>query len=123
MTLTSKQIGIILGVIALGLVGMVLVNAPGLKDFAGPAVILVALAAAAGVVASGSGGTAAVGLDGVGDAVRRAASGERPNTPAQASPEVMRVYDELSSMADRVRKQEADFATKQSDLQNTERVL
>src|SRR5215472_1702863 len=107
MTLTSKQIGSIAGVVALGVIGMMLVNA-GFQTFAAPAIILVALAAAAAVMASGSNGGSVAGLDGLADAVRRAAAGEHPNAPAGASPEIVRAFDELATMADRVKRKEQD---------------
>ena len=120
MTLTSKQLGSIALVIALGVIGMMVVNA--MPAFAGPAIIIVAIAAAAALVMAGGGG-GATGLEGLGDAIRRASAGERPSAPASASPEVSRLYDELSSMAERTRKQESDFETKQSDLLSTEQTL
>jgi methyl-accepting chemotaxis protein len=123
MTLTSKQLGSIVGVIALGVVLMLAVNA-GFPALAGPGIILVALAAAVAVaVSGGGGGGSTAGLDALGDAVRRAGSGERPSPPMGAAPEIVRVFDELAAMADRMRRQEAEHATKQADLQTTERSL
>jgi len=121
MTLSTKQIGSIALVIALGVIGMLAVNA-GMQAFAGPAIMLVALVAAGALLMNGGGGNPA-GLDGLGDAARRAATGERPSAPVNASPEIARVYEELGQVADRARKHEAELTAKQADLHATEMTL
>jgi methyl-accepting chemotaxis protein len=121
MTFTSKQIGSIALVLALGVIGMMVVNAAPVS-FAGPIVILVAFVAAGALVTAGGGG-GATGLDGMADAIRRAGEGERPSPPASASPEVSRLYDELASMAERIRKHEAEIEAKAENLHNTEQSL
>ncbi len=122
MTLSSKQIAGIALLLALGVIGMMVVNA-GFTAFAGPTVILVAIAGSAAILMAGGGGSTVTGLDAMGDAIRRAGGGERPNAPATATPEVSRLFDELSSLADRIRKHEAEVGGKQADLQSTERTL
>jgi methyl-accepting chemotaxis protein len=122
MTLSSKQLGSIAVIVLLGVACMMVANAPGTQAFTGPMIIVLALVAAAALVMSGGGGGAS-GLEGMGEAIRRAAGGERPNAPATASPEVSRLYDELASMAERIRKHETEFETKQADLQTTEQTL
>ncbi|MGO8997653.1 MAG: methyl-accepting chemotaxis protein, partial [Polyangiaceae bacterium] len=121
MTLSSKQIASIALVIALGVIGMMVVNA-GMQAFAGPLIIIVALGAAAAILVAGGGGGPS-GLDGLGDAIRRASGGERPNAPAAAAPEIARLYEELGAMAERIQKHETEIETKQADLQATEQTL
>jgi methyl-accepting chemotaxis protein len=121
MTLSTKQIGSIALVIALGVLGMFVVNA-GIQALAGPAVMLVALVAAGALLVNGGGGST-TGLDGLSEAARRAAAGERPSAPLNASPEIARVYEELAQLADRAHKHEAALATKQADLHSTESTL
>jgi methyl-accepting chemotaxis protein len=120
MTLSSKQVGSIALVIGLGVIGMMVVNA-GMPTLAGPLIILVALAGAAALLLNGGGG--ASGLDGVADAVRRAAAGERPSPPANATGDIARIYEELAQMAERARRAESGVEAKQAELQVTEQSL
>jgi methyl-accepting chemotaxis protein len=121
MTPPSKQIGSIALVLGAGVVGMLLMVA-GLQAFAGPLIMVVAILGAGVLIVSGVGGGPS-GVEGLGEAVRRSVAGERPHAPANASPEVGRIYDELSSLADRIQKRESELEAKHTDLLNTERTL
>ena len=88
---------------------------------ASSAFIGVALVAFVGMISSGVAGGASV--DGLGDAVRRAGSGERPSAPSKATPDVVHVYDELARLADRRKKELVDVAARQSDIAQSEKTL
>ena len=120
MTLSSKQIFSILGLLVLGLAGMFLAKDPAV---AGPMVIVVALVAAGAVIYGGSGGGGSVNLEGLSEAVRRAMSGERPSPPPNVTGELARAFDEIGTLAERRKKETSDLATKQAELEQSERSL
>jgi len=68
------------------------------KDNVQVAVGIVAVVAAVALFVSGGGSSAQ--LSSIADAARRLKDGDRPTLPAGASPEVARVYDELSQLAE-----------------------
>jgi methyl-accepting chemotaxis protein len=115
---TSKQLVAIVALLAAALVG---VNF--FKD--GMVVILALAAVGAGAVmfagGGGSGGTES--LADLGEAVRRAAAGERTTTPAGASSEMARVFEELARFSDKRKSEIADIEHKSANARQSEQAL
>ncbi|HZU81317.1 MAG TPA: methyl-accepting chemotaxis protein [Polyangiaceae bacterium] len=116
MTLSSKQMIGVLVVLVLGLGGMYMA-----KD-AGMYVIAVALSGVVAIALSGGGG-GGVGLQGLADAARRAAAGDRPAAPPQASGELLRVYEALAGVAEQRQKDRDEISTKRDRIAEYERTL
>ena len=83
--------------------------------------IAVAIVGAAALLFAGGGAPAQLG--GVTDAIRRAASGERPPAPAGATGELARTYEELAALADRRARETADHAKRSRELDDAEHTL
>jgi methyl-accepting chemotaxis protein len=117
MTLTHKQMYGMAAVLVVGLVA----------PFVLPTLFYVGIAAAiAAVIAigfAGGGGPGGANVAGLTDAMRRAATGERVSTPAGATPEMGRVYEELAALADARKKELRDLATRQETTAQLERAL
>ncbi len=99
MTVSVKQIYAALAVLAVGIIPMFLNKEVGQYTLA------VALIAAIVNVLGSSGGPSNAPLV---EAVRRAANGERPMAPADASPEVARVIEEIAGLVDAQKRREQD---------------
>ncbi len=109
MTFTPKQLLLAFVVFIAGFVGFALAKESG---------IYVIGVAAVGVLAVGFGGQAAnAATAGLVEAARRARDGERPTPPSGSPPEVLRVYDELATLADRHAKRKTEMAKRERDLQ------
>jgi methyl-accepting chemotaxis protein len=84
----------------------------------------VAIAALAAVVvfflSAGGGGASLAGLR---DAIRRAATGERPDMPEGAGPELQRAYDELVSLSDKRAIESKELHRKRTQVDDDARQL
>jgi len=65
----------------------------------------------------------AVGAGALSEAVRRAVSGERPTPPDGASPDVIRVYDELGRLAEAQKEKDSLGVRTQNEVQESNRTL
>jgi methyl-accepting chemotaxis protein len=103
MALTARQWVSLLGMVA---AAGILIAAKDSGSFATYFMVLGVLGVLAAAV-YGFGGTSAGGpsLEGMVDAIRRAAEGEKPTVPAGAAGQLARVYDELTRFADTVAEQ------------------
>ena len=121
VTVSPKQIVGILLVIAGGVAGVAL-----LKDSGQVIAISIAVVAAIAIFVGGQGGGAGGGgpsIEGLAEAARRAAAGERVSAPASATGELARVYDELAALADRRKREATEVATRKADVDQYERTL
>src|ERR1700722_6103837 len=59
----------------------------------------------------GAGAASGPSVEGLGEAMRRATNGERSAAPAAAPPPLARVYDELTNLADRRKRELESLAT------------
>src|SRR3984885_15152137 len=84
--------------------------------------IVVAIAGAGVILFAGSGAGGAQ-LGGITDSIRRASSGERPTSPAGATGELARTYEELGALADRRARETADHAKRSRELDDAEHTL
>jgi len=109
MSLTPKQLVGALVVFVAGFIGFALAKEGGVY-------VIVVAGVGALAVAWGSGGPAS-GLQGVVDAVRKTKDGEKPSLPAGSSPEVARLYDELSSLAESRAKQTQLLEKRERELE------
>ncbi len=117
MILSFKQITGVLTLLVAGVAGMLLA-----KD-AGPYIVAMAVAGAIAVVFAGGGGGSGASLQGVAEAARRAAEGEKPSAPANATPEVLQVYEALATLAEQRRKERAELETRHADMAAHEAAL
>ena len=104
MTLSPKQVAGAGVLVAVGL---------AVAFFARDAAPLIAGVAFLGAVAifyAGSGAAAAVPLDGVVDAARRAASGDKLSVPSQATGDTLRLYEVLTALAEDRRKERDELS-------------
>ncbi len=83
----------------------------------------IALAVISVVALLVTGGGAGSSVQGLGDAVRRAGLGDRPQAPAGTSPDVGDVYQELGRLADRRKKEISELSIRQGNITESERVL
>jgi methyl-accepting chemotaxis protein len=115
MTLSPRQVTGLLAVLGAGILGVYLA-----KD----ATVAVMLVMFVGVIAVGFAGTGggAPARELV-DAARRAASGERPAIPPDASAETKAVLEAVAAVADHVKKSEAELATRREQVAQYERTL
>jgi methyl-accepting chemotaxis protein len=116
MTLSVKHLTGALLVAIATLVGTFIV-----RD-ASPILIVVAVISIGALFYSASGATPG-GLPGVVEAVRRAALGDRPSTPPQATGDVLRLYEALGVLADQRRKDRDELAAKRSQVAEYEQML
>jgi methyl-accepting chemotaxis protein len=115
-TLSPKQLGSLLAVVvASGILAMLFQAAMV------PVFVVGAIAIGAIVVGGPSGSSTK--LDGVGDAVRAAASGERVSAPQGAPAALAALYDDLGRLSTERRKELADAETKNKDVHDSEAVL
>lgn len=90
---------------------------------AAPYIFAVAIVSLAAIAISGVGSGSTSSLAGLAEAVRRAASGERPTAPADAAGEALRVYEALAGIADQHRKDKDDLAAKRGQMAGYEQIL
>jgi methyl-accepting chemotaxis protein len=116
MTLNFKQIVSMLAMLAVGAALSFLARE------AGPYVITVTLV---GLVAIGyaSFGAGHARLNEFVEAARRAASGEKPNVPAQTAGDALRLYESLVGLAEQRRKDRDEVAAKREQMAEYERML
>jgi methyl-accepting chemotaxis protein len=116
MTLSSKQVTGAVAVLAVGLVA---------AFFARDAAALVAGVAFVGAIAIAVAGApgAAAPLDGLVDAVKRAASGDKLTVPSQATGDTLRLYDALAGFADERRKERDEVAAIRAQMGEYESML
>ncbi len=69
-----------------------------------------------GVAVLASGGAGAGMPRGLGDAVRRASQGERPSPPADASPDVLALYEEIGRLAESSRTSHDELSKLQAEV-------
>jgi methyl-accepting chemotaxis protein len=117
MILSSKQVTGVLAVLVLGVGEMYLA-----KD-AGAYVVTVALAGAIAILFAGGGSGSGASLQGLVDATRRAASGEKPAPPPQATGDTLRVYEALATIADQRQKDVGELALKREKMDDYEQTL
>ncbi len=91
------------------------------KD-AAPYVMAVAVMGIAALGWAGAGG-APMSLHGLVDAARRAAAGERPNVPPDASGDVLRIYEMLGNLSDQRRKDNEELGARREQISEYERML
>ena len=116
MTLSLKQIVLLLAVVLLGVVGNVVAGASG------PWVMGIAIVGAIGIAVSGGGpGSASLGV--YVDAARRVASGDRPTPPAGTTGEALSLYESLGALADQRRKDREELVSKRDQMSEYERML
>ena len=116
VTLSFKQLAGVLAVL------VVAVGAAFLTKDAAPYIVTVGVVGVIAVLFGGGGGGGA-SLQGLADAARRAASGERPTAPADAAGEMLRVYEALASVAERRRKEQEDVGTRHDQVAEYQRAL
>jgi methyl-accepting chemotaxis protein len=87
------------------------------------AAVVVALVGAVALLSVGAGGGSSPALGALGDAIRRATTGERPAVPAGATGEIARAYEELGALADRRGREAADHSKRSRDLDQAEKTL
>ncbi len=92
-----------------------------IKEQALPVVTIAVVALFAIIALSRDGGGAKI--EGLAEALGRAADGERPPLPVDASPAVARLYDDLGAVAERRRKELAKLEAREADIVSTERLL
>jgi methyl-accepting chemotaxis protein len=129
MTVNNKQILGIVTLLALALLGSYVAKG---SDAATTSNIIFAIAivGAVAVVFGGIGAGSGAALSGFIEAARRAATGESPNIPAQASGDSLRLYEALVSVADQRRrdadqraKEQSEFEAKREQVSQYERTL
>src|SRR5437868_3639405 len=98
MTLSIKQLG--------GIIALLVVAAGGATLAPREAQAYVYAVALVGILAIvvAATGAAPVSMSGLVEAARRAAAGERPNVPTDASGDMLRVYETLSALSEQRRK-------------------
>ena len=117
MTLSSKQVTSGLAVVVVGL----LLSQFLAKDAAVPILVTAFLGLIAVVFAGG--GAPSASLQGIAEATRLAASGEKPAIPPEASGEAMRVYEALASLAEQRRKDQGELGARREEVAEYERAL
>jgi methyl-accepting chemotaxis protein len=117
MTLSSKQLGGIAALVVAAVVGAQM-NAQAMA----PYLYAVAVVGIVAVVLSATGG-APVAIHGLVDAARRAATGERPSVPTDASGDLLRVYESLAGLAEQRRKDVEELGSKREQVAEYERML
>ena len=110
MTLSPKQVA---GAGVLVAVGLAVAF---FSRDAAPLIAGVAFLGAVAIFYAGSGAAAAVSLDGVVDAARRAASGDKLSVPSQATGDTLRLYEVLTSLADDRRKERDELSSAREQL-------
>ena len=108
MTLSPKQVA---GAGVLVAVGLAVAF---FSRDAAPLVAGVAFLGAIAIFYAGSGPTG--GLDGIVDAARRAASGDKLTVPSQATGETLRLYEVLTGLADDRRKERDELSSARETL-------
>ena len=119
MSLNSKQLGSVFAVLAIALVGAFIVKDAGTNPMF--AVMAVGVVAAGIVALSGGGGGAEI--TGLSDAIRRAAAGDRIKSPPEATGELARVYDELVSLSEARKTEQAELEARATTLKGTDKAL
>jgi methyl-accepting chemotaxis protein len=105
----------LLAVLVFGILGAYLA-----KDAATYVLLVMAVGLISLAFASGGGG---VPVRGLADAARRAAAGERPAVPADATADVKALYEALAETADRVKKTDSEVTARRDQLTQYERAL
>jgi hypothetical protein len=105
MTLSSKQLAALVGVLATGLAAMAVA-----KD-AMPYIAVVTGVSLAALLFAGSGAGAA-SLQGHIEAARRAAAGEKPSVPSDATGDALRLYEALAALSEQRRGDLADLGAR-----------
>jgi methyl-accepting chemotaxis protein len=113
---TTKQLLGCLALLFVAILGSYLYKDEMLVIWAVAAVGVVALMVAGGAAAAES-------LGDLADAVRRAANGERVSAPADAPQQLQRVFDELTRLAERRKKDQAEVEAKRADAEESEEAL
>jgi methyl-accepting chemotaxis protein len=117
MNLSSKQLAGLLAILAVGF---------GLMYVAKDAMAYIGCLTAVGAVAVafvGSGAASGPSLQGMIEATRRAAVGEKPQVPPQATGEALRLYEALTTLADQRRKEQGELGARRGELAEYERTL
>ncbi|CAN5417941.1 hypothetical protein BH09MYX1_BH09MYX1_32000 [soil metagenome] len=107
--MNQKQLVPIFAVIVLALGGAFVVRDAGTTSMF--AVMVVGVAAAGVIAFYGGGGLGGARVEGLSDAVRRASDGDEVRAPEGSPPEVLRIYDELSKVAERVKRDKKAHVT------------
>jgi methyl-accepting chemotaxis protein len=114
MTLSPKQI--------IGAIALVVIGFAGTEFAKDDLIAAVAVLGAIGIMFAGS-GAGSVPLDGLVDAARRAASGDKLNVPPSATGDSLRLYEALSGLADDRRKDREDLAAARAQLSEHESAI
>ncbi len=115
MTLSPKQVAGAGILVAVGL---------AMSMFAHDAAPLIAGLAVLGAIAIFyAGGGASGSLDGIVDAARRAASGDKLSVPSQATGDTLRLYEVLTALAEDRRKEQEQLSAAQSQLAEHEAMI
>jgi methyl-accepting chemotaxis protein len=117
MTLSPKQVSGAGALVAIGLV------AAFFEKDAAPFIAGIAFLGAVAVFYAGSGTVAAVSLEAVVDAARRAAAGEKLVVPSNATGDVLRLYEFLTTVTDERRKDREDLSSAHAQLEEHEEMI
>jgi methyl-accepting chemotaxis protein len=119
MTLSPKQVTGAGALVVIGLAAAFLAR----DAAAAPLIAGIAFLGAVAVFYAGSGTVAAVSLEGVLEAARRAASGDKLTVPATATGETLRLYEALTGLADGRRKDRDELTSARSQLSENEALI
>jgi methyl-accepting chemotaxis protein len=117
MTLSFKQLGGVLVVLTAGIAGMFLT-----KD-GGPYIVAIAFLGAIAVVVAGQDNAQGRGLQGIVEATRRAAVGEKPVAPDSASGPALQLYEALGALADQRQKDQNELGARRNEIADYEKML
>jgi methyl-accepting chemotaxis protein len=117
MTLSPKQLSSGLAVLLVGL------GLAYLKQDSAVFIVSVMVLGVIGIGFAGTGGGGGASLQGLVEAARLAATGERPAAPPQATAEALRVYEALAALADQRRKDQGELGAKREEVADYERTL
>ncbi len=84
---------------------------------------VVAMVGAIAVGFAGLGAGGSMSLQGLFDAARRAATGEKPSIPSQTSGEALRLYETLATIAEQRKKDHGEFDARREQMVQYERTL
>jgi methyl-accepting chemotaxis protein len=119
MTLSPKQVTGAGALVAIGLAAAFFAR----DAAAAPLIAGIAFLGAVAIFYAGSGAVAAVSLEGLLEAARRAASGDKLTVPATATGDTLRLYEALTGLADGRRKDRDELSSARSQLSENEAMI
>jgi methyl-accepting chemotaxis protein len=121
MTLSSRQMTLALLLLMMGVGGTYLAKDAG--GFVSFYLGIIAAVAVVAVVLAGGGAGQAASLQALMEAARRAASGEKPAIPSQATGDALRLYEALAGVAEQRHKDREELALKREKILQYEGTL